>query len=171
MANSQIIELLGDLAQMDINAIYAYHRAIDGMNIPPIRLKLVSFRSEHEKHLQDISQLIVSYGGNPPERSHDFKGFLIDGMTSLAGNLGAKRILMAMLKSEGLTKSRYKKAMSQDLPDDVRHIIKSHYKDEKRHHEYLEEALKTLSTDDESLNRGLRDRFDQAAPEYLTPPG
>ncbi|MGE4232376.1 MAG: DUF2383 domain-containing protein [Bacteriovoracia bacterium] len=141
MANKELIKKLNSLIQLDVDAIHAYDQAIDKIDIPSIRDKLSEFKTDHERHVTDLSRCVKDLDGKPIEFSRDFKGFVIEGMTALRGFLGTEGALKAMKTNENLTNSTYEKALSWDLPEDARSLIEQNFDDEKRHLKYIEDCL------------------------------
>ena len=137
------IKTLNNLVQLDYDAVLAYTRAINGVQPehPDIRTRLAEFRSDHERHIRELTDVIVALGGTPPERSRDFKGILIEGMTAAEAALGTEWALRAMRTNEKLTNKRYDDALEIDLPPDVMQLIARNRDDERRHLAWIQEAL------------------------------
>lgn len=144
MGNKKFIEDLKDLVQLDYDAIQAYDQATARIEEDHIRHTLVSFRSDHERHITELSQFILDYGETPPDRSRDFKGFILEGMTSIQSMLGTKAALLAMKTNERLINRRYRKALdSLTMPTVVRNAVLKNFEDEKRHLAFIERAIET----------------------------
>src|SRR5688572_13461064 len=64
----QTIKTLKELMQLDYDAVLAYTRAIDGIEpqYADIRTRLAEFRNDHERHIREISDVILALGGTPP---------------------------------------------------------------------------------------------------------
>ncbi len=141
MDTNESISKLSSLVQLDIDAVHAYSQAIDSIDVPEVKSRLSDFRSDHERHIENLSQAIRQLGGEPPEFKRDFKGFLIEGMTSLRSVTGTEGALKAMRTNEGLTNSTYEKALEWDLSQDVRDIISKNREEERRHIQYIEDCI------------------------------
>jgi uncharacterized protein (TIGR02284 family) len=141
MDTKETIKTLSDLCQLDIDAVYAYEQAIERIDHSEIRSNLESFKADHERHMNDLSQAIRDLGADPPERKRDFKGFLLEGFTALRGITGTEGALKAMRSNEKLTNRNYEDALSKDLPADVRELVRRNREDERRHLTYIERAL------------------------------
>lgn len=137
-----IIERLQDLYKVDVDAIAAYGQAIENIKNTHISSKLHQFRGDHERHLSALADLIQKKGGQVPERSKDFKGFFIKGMTSLRSSLGDEQALKAMRQNETLTNKKYREAVEElkDYPD-VARVLNQNYSDEQRHLSFIEESI------------------------------
>jgi uncharacterized protein (TIGR02284 family) len=136
---------LSSLAQLDIDAVHAYGQAIEQIDAPAIREQLTRFREDHNRHIRELSEKIRELGKTPPEHSPDFKGFLIEGFTALRSMTGTEGALKAMQTNETLTNNRYEEATKSDFRLDIKALVEKNYSDEKRHIQYIENALSTRS--------------------------
>lgn len=152
MKNQEIIDHLTNLVQLDIDAILAYDHAIADIDEMRIRNNLERFRGDHERHVENLSRLIVTYGGRPPEFSRDFKGFIIEGMTAIMTKGGTRSTLLAMTSNEAITNARYRAATSLDFPPEIKETIQHNYRDEQHHIAFIKEVLK------EKFGFGSRDQ-------------
>jgi uncharacterized protein (TIGR02284 family) len=142
MKNDNLIDKLCNLAQLDIDAVHAYNQALEQISDSTVYKNIASFRDDHVRHIEDLSEEIRKKGGEPPEQTQDFKGYIIEGFTSLRSITGTHGALKAMETNEVLTNKTYKEALDHnDLPDETRKIIEKNYSDEKRHLEYIRKAL------------------------------
>ncbi len=147
MKNKDIVKKLTDLTQLDIDAVHAYKQALDNITDDEIYRNISSFREDHIRHVEQLSILIRTYGEEPPEFTKDFKGYFIEGFTSLRSLTGTKGALKAMETNEILTNNTYKKALEEDgeedLPTEVVELLRRNYDDEKRHLDYIKTVLES----------------------------
>ncbi len=136
---STTIEIMNDKIQLDLDAIVAYDEAIAACENIEIRSRLAEFRTDHERHVQDLSETVVRYGGQP-KRTRDFKGFVIEGFTKVASR-GDRSALQAMRGNEELTNRSYEAALKDNLPADVRALLEKNLADERRHLAWIKDAL------------------------------
>jgi uncharacterized protein (TIGR02284 family) len=141
MATNQIIEVLNDLIQLDIDAVNAYEQAIKRIDVPQVGADLEQFKADHERHIDDLSEAVRELGGEPPDRSPDLKGFLLEGFTALRSVTGTEGALKAMRTNEKATNARYDDALREELPADIEALVRQNREDERRHLEYIERAL------------------------------
>jgi hypothetical protein len=139
--NKQICDKLISLCHLDIDAWRAYEQAISNCTHQEVINKLRAFQGDHDRHIRDLSAHILKFGGTPPERKPDFKGFFLEGMTSVRSITGTAGALKAMDMNERLTTSRYKAAMDLELPTDCRDLVLRNYSDEKRHLAWIQDAI------------------------------
>lgn len=141
MERSEMINKLGSLVQLDIDAIHAYQQAIRKIEVEDVKNQLTLFLGDHQRHVENISAEIRKMGGQPPQFSPDFKGFLLEGFTTLRSITGDEGALKAMQVNEKITNSTYDKALAWDLPSDILEIVKRNREDERRHLEYIDRAI------------------------------
>jgi uncharacterized protein (TIGR02284 family) len=134
-----LIENLNDLIHLDVDAVSAYRQAIDACAIPEIKNKLTEFQGDHERHIQDLSKVVVAAGGTP-EAKADVKGFFIEGFTAITSR-GDHSALLAMRGNEELTTRTYKAALGETLTPEARTVIERNFADEQRHLAWIKQAL------------------------------
>lgn len=146
MDNTEIVKRLTRLAQLDIDAVYAYEQALKYIDSNDVYKNINSFMHDHLRHIDNLNSLIKAHGGDPLEKTQDFKGYLIEGMTMIRSITGTAGALEGMKTNENLTNRVYKEALldGDDLPEDVIRVIEANYDDEKRHLRYIKEALEML---------------------------
>lgn len=136
-----LLSNLISLVQLDIDAVHAYRHAIDQADVPDISDHFKMFRADHERHIRELSDVIRSIGGEPPEMKPDFKGYLIEGFTELRSITGVEGVLKAMKSNEKITNKTYRAALSWVLPGKVYDIVRRGFYDEKRHLSYIDRML------------------------------
>jgi rubrerythrin len=141
METQAVIALMRDLVHLDVDAIHAYDQAIKNIDVPSVRAELERFKADHERHVTDLSASITELGGEAPAIRRDFKGFFIEGMTALRAAMGTEQSLKAMAMNERLTNREYDKAASMELPTNIEALIRRNQSDEKRHLQYIEDAI------------------------------
>lgn len=139
--NQKLIDQLVSLAQLDIDATHAYTSAIERIDLMDVKQQLTLFRSDHERHVTNLSPLIEQLGGQAPTRSADLKGFFIQGMTAVRSMFGNEAALKAMKGNEELTNKTYFKALELDFPVDIRNVIQANLDDERRHLAYVKRCI------------------------------
>jgi uncharacterized protein (TIGR02284 family) len=137
-----IIKRLEDLHKLDFDAVNAYEAAIERVENTRVRTKLQEYKRDHEQHLDSLEELIVSKGGQRPERKKDVKGFLIEGMTVLRSSMGDEQAMKAMRQNEEVTNKKYYDAL-KDLSGDeqVMKVLNHNYSDERKHLSFIKEFL------------------------------
>lgn len=144
MTREEVLENLEMLIQLDVDASHAYDQAIKNVSEPVIKDRLVSFQTDHRKHIDLLTAKVLELGGQPPELTSDFKGFLITGFTALRSLTGTKGALQAMETNERLMNAKYSDASKLSFPDDLLAIVQSNLADEQRHLSFIREAISSL---------------------------
>ena len=139
--SKELLKRLESLVQLDIDAVHAYTSAIERIDLTDVKGQLTAFRGDHERHISDLSPLIEQLGGQPPKRTPDFKGFLIQGFTAIKSMIGNESALKAMKSNEELTKKTYEDALKLELPANVMEVVRRNREDERRHLEYVNRCL------------------------------
>ena len=139
--NDETYENIVDIIKLDIDAVNAYEQAIDSIEETLIQNRLENFKDDHQRHVDDLSDYLLINGRTPPDESPDFKGYLLEGFTSLRSITGTDGALKAMKTNEELTNKKYDEAVTWDLEPKLAKIIKRNREDEQVHLAYIEEAL------------------------------
>jgi len=137
----QIVKHLNSLIELDFDAIEAYEAAIARLNDATEKARLRAFMGDHQRHIVDLSPLVIELGGTPAQQA-DFKKVLTKGKVVLAGLVGDRAILEAMKSNEETTTKTYRKASNEPgLPSQVRTVVERNFADEQRHLAWIEERL------------------------------
>lgn len=139
----EIIAKLTELAHLDIDAVKAYDQALDNIEMDEIREQLSDFRTDHERHIRNLSSALRSFGAEAPSPRPDMKGFFITAFTAIRSAAGTEGALKAMASNEKMTTSKYDDALNWKLPSDLKEMVRSHFADEQRHLSYIERTLVT----------------------------
>jgi uncharacterized protein (TIGR02284 family) len=138
---ADLIEHLNGLIALDLDAIEAYDSCIARIDTVTVRERLREFQGDHHRHVRDLTEAVMRFGGAPRQRP-DIKGFFIKNFTAVTSMMGDEASLRAMKSNEELTTKTYKKALAETYPSDVRALIEKNYADEQRHLAYIEECLR-----------------------------
>lgn len=142
MEQKETIKKINSLIHLDIDAFHAYEQAMKNVTEEIIRDQLAEYRNDHHRHFRELSAVLQAMGGEPPDFSPDFKGFFLQGFTSLRSATGTEGALKAMETNEKLTNKTYEEASSWDLPLDAISLVRSNLDDEKLHLRYIQTALR-----------------------------
>lgn len=109
---------LADLLQLEFEALPVYALAVAGLRRPEFRETLKLFRTDHERHVQDLSAEIRRLGGISLRVPHLPAGLLKLGV-HLAG-LGDddRTILLAFASNEWQTQEKYARYAALPYPPD-----------------------------------------------------
>lgn len=142
MDNKEIADKLKSICQLDIDAIHAYAQSLEHIEESDIKKTIAKFQSDHARHVKELSDMIRSYGDQPPEFSKDFKGFLLQAFAAVRSVSGTEGSLKALRGGEKMTNQAYADAVSQGFPPMVLVLLKRNYDDEQRHLSYIDQCLK-----------------------------
>lgn len=140
----EVVKLLKELIVLDLDAIEAYDAAVDRLATAGDRDQLVRFRQDHQRHVGELSELVRSFGEEPPGQA-DFRRILTMGKVVLAGLLDDESILRAMKSNEDDTNQAYERAVAHTgLPERVLPVLRANLGDERRHRAWIETRIETM---------------------------
>jgi uncharacterized protein (TIGR02284 family) len=138
-------EALSKLVQLDIDAIHAYERTVKEIDDPIIRERLLTFQDEHRNHISCLSRQIEDLGGQPPDQSQDFKGYVIEAFAAIRSFTGFKGALKALKTIEEITNRHYGEIVSWETPSAIKEELRTYFSEEKVHLDYITINLQALS--------------------------
>lgn len=139
--NTNVVDLLNNLIELDYDAIEAYKAAIARLEVLSDRSQLAVFMQDHQRHVVDLSALVRAQGGEPAEHG-DVKQILTKGKVVLSGLVGDKLVLEAMKSNEDDTNLAYEKALNHpNLSMEVRRVLQLNLSDERRHRAWIEQRV------------------------------
>lgn len=141
MNHHDIAQELSELVQLDLDAVLAYDRALEVMSDGFIANELAKFKLDHQRHILELSQVLLDMNVKPPEAKADMKGTILGGVTGLRARLGTEQALRAMVPNEELTTTTYARMIAKPFPDDVLALIRRNYADEQRHLTWIRKAI------------------------------
>ncbi len=144
MDNNELAKALEELAQVDIDTVHTYNRVLDQIPDEIIRARLSDFRDNHIKHTGDLCAEIRSLGGEPPELTKDFRGYVIEAFAALRTVVGMKSAMKALKTAEKINYKHYGEIVSKNAPSHLKELLRKHFTDEKIHLDYIESNLKAL---------------------------
>jgi rubrerythrin len=142
---------LNDLLALDHDAIEAYSLAIGRVSRPEYREALAGFRGDHQRHVEQLSQLVRDRGGVPVQLPHLPSGFFKAAMQAL-GTLGDDRaVLLAWKTNEGQVRDKYRRYAGEVHDPAVGAIVTRAADDEDRHYAWGEQTLAQLGVREGTL--------------------
>ncbi|MEW5895799.1 MAG: PA2169 family four-helix-bundle protein [Candidatus Omnitrophota bacterium] len=137
MDKGEVVEHLNDLINLDIDASNSYLQAVEKIDDTSIQEQMLTFREEHERHIDSLNGELQKMGEKPSKRTKDFKGYLMEGFTALRSASGTSGALEAMKQNEKLVNKKYKEAVKWEVPEEVHRIIQENYEDVQEHLMYI----------------------------------
>ncbi|HSH44795.1 MAG TPA: DUF2383 domain-containing protein [Longimicrobiales bacterium] len=144
ITGTELVGTLNDLLELDHDAVNAYGIAIRGIRNPDWKQDLIRFRSDHERHVENLGVLIRRYGGEPIEHSHVPTGAFKAAVQAAGGAGGDREVLLAFKANEGQVRSKYRREAAGDHPEDVEVVLRRNARDEERHYAWVCAALEQL---------------------------
>jgi rubrerythrin len=135
---------LTDLLQLEADALPTYAVAIVGLRRPDLREALRAFRSDHERHVRDLSAQIRTLGGFPLALPHLPTGLLKLGVQLVGLSGGDRSVLLAFAANEWQSREKYARYAAQHHPAELAALLRRHAADEARHYEWACDALRQL---------------------------
>lgn len=138
--SKQIISDLSDLIKLDYDAIAAYQAAIERLDNAEYKTNLAEFMGDHERHIEELSKVVRSEGGTPPDEGGALK-ILTKGKVVIAGLVGDEAILKAMRANEEVTNTKYEEAVGTGYAEPIQAILRQGLADERRHKDWIAATL------------------------------
>jgi uncharacterized protein (TIGR02284 family) len=138
----KLIERLNDLIALDHDAVGGYGAALKHLENQELFARMSEFQADHQRHILELSAVVRGMGGEP-RQGPDLKGVMAKAFTDATSRLGDTAALQAMQGNELLANATYDKALREEWPLEVRDLIARNYTDERRHLQYIQDALKS----------------------------
>jgi rubrerythrin len=137
---STLPSLVENLLLLEHDAIAAYEQTIQRLENPSYKQKIAEFRADHDRHVQELTQLATAVGAKP-YREGDAKQMLTTGKVALASIMGDSAILTAMRSNEEDTVTAYERASRHtEATPEARAIFERAHADELRHRDWMSNA-------------------------------
>jgi rubrerythrin len=141
---------LNDLLKLDRDAVEAYTIAIEGLENDGYREFLRLFRTDHERHIAELTGLIRAAGGTPSEPGHRSSGVFKTALQQIGRLGGDTGILFAFEANDRQTRDKYWRHADNLHAPAVRTAVRHAAEDEDRHFAWATETLKRLNADPSS---------------------
>jgi competence ComEA-like helix-hairpin-helix protein len=136
------LETLTALAQLDLEAAAAYELCAEYIVDRELRAQLLGCRSDHQRHVRDLNQLIADLEGEPLPLDADVHDSVLLKLVGAVSALGLKPAILSMLATEQLTNASYENALELPIDAETIAVLERNFADEQRH----VRALDALST-------------------------
>ncbi|WP_428487769.1 DUF2383 domain-containing protein [Rhodopila sp.] len=128
-------DLVENLLLLEHDAIAAYDQTIARLGNPDYKQRVAAFKSDHDRHVQELTQLASAVGATPHQKG-DAKQMLTTGKVARASIMGDSAILTAMRSNEEDTVTAYQRASDHaEATPNARTIFERAHADELRHRE------------------------------------
>jgi rubrerythrin len=143
-ADTETLARLNDLLQLDYDAVQAYTLAMDNLENEQHRDTIRRFRTDHERHIDNLSALIRGRNGTPVELLHIPTGPFKLAIQAVGIAGGDNGILLAFKANERQVRDKYRRVAERPFPDDVKTVLQGNAADEQRHYSWVLETLDEL---------------------------
>jgi rubrerythrin len=153
---------LNDLLKLDHDAIQAYTLAIRLLENPEYKRQLEEFRADHQRHIDELSQLIRSRDATPLELPHLPSGAFKLALQAIGGAGGDRAVLLAFKANERQDRDKYQPSARATHPADVTSVLARAADDEMRHYAWALETLEDLGVTPDSMTAKAERAFEVA---------
>jgi uncharacterized protein (TIGR02284 family) len=146
-----VVEHLRALIHLDFDASLSYEQALEYVDDEAVRQDFESFRSDHERHVMELTRVVEDLGGKAEAVTRDVKGVLLESVTKLRSITGTLGALRAMRTNEKLSASAYAKTNRLDLPPPALEVVTRALEDEKRHEAAIARHIARVAADEKEI--------------------
>ena len=143
-SEASLIAELNDLLQLDHDAVQAYSIAIDCVEDERLRETLIAFRGDHERHIDELTELIRGHGGIPIEIAHIPTGMFKAAVQRAGAARGDRALMLAFKANERQVRDKYRRHADCAHPPEVHTVLARAASDEERHYAWALEVLDDL---------------------------
>jgi rubrerythrin len=143
-SDAKLISQLNDLLKLDHEAINAYTVAIDRLQNESHADTIRRFRTDHERHIFELTHLVRAHHGVPIELP-TVPARAVRPAVQSAGAAGDDVGLLTSIKSnERKSRDKYRAAVLRNVQEDVRAMLQRAADDEARHYGWVTGVLEQL---------------------------
>jgi hypothetical protein len=137
VTTAEVVSGLNDLLQLDHDAIGAYEIAIEQLRNREHALQIEGYKRDHERHIRELNDLILSLGGSPTNEPHATAP-LKQGMQKIAAAAGDRALLLAWRANELQVMSKYDGYAQKAVfwPSEAKRLIDRNALDEEKHYQW-----------------------------------
>ncbi|MGJ7613290.1 MULTISPECIES: ferritin-like domain-containing protein [unclassified Variovorax] len=139
LANDDVVGVLNDLLENSRDGEYGFRACAEEVKSPAAKQLFASRAEQCKKAEAELVALVTAYGGKPAEGG-TASGALHRGWVHVKGSLGANSelsILESCERGEDSAVARYRKALKQNLPADVRTVIAAQAEGAQHNHDQI----------------------------------
>jgi rubrerythrin len=149
-SEARLVAELNDLLQLDHDAVQAYTLAIKGMQDEQHRQTLIRYRGDHERHIQELTELIESHRGIPIQLPHLPTGVFKLAVQAAGDAGGDREVLLAFKANERQVRDKYARIAEGPHPPDVAEVLHRGAADEEKHYAWVSDVLEQMGAGTET---------------------
>jgi hypothetical protein len=137
VTSAEVLSGLNDLLQLDHDAIGAYEIAIEQLQNREHALQIEGYKRDHERHIRDLNDLILSLGGSPTNEPHATAP-LKRAMQRIAAAAGDGALLLAWRANELQVMTKYDSYARKAVfwPTEAKRLVDQNALDEEKHYQW-----------------------------------
>lgn len=139
LANDEVADVLNDLLENARDGEYGFRASAEAVESPNLKQVFDARADSCRDAAAELMPLIVAYGGEPAEGGTT-TGALHRGWVKVKDAVGANSegsILDEAERGEDASLARYRKALKQQLPGDVRSVVQQQMQGAQRNHDEI----------------------------------
>jgi rubrerythrin len=162
MNDPRLVADLNDLLKLDNDALQAYSLAIKALSSETLRSQLREHRADHQRHVDELSQLIRSRGGSPVSLPHLPTGAFKLALQAIGATGDDRSVLVAFKANERQVRDKYRRAAQKAYDADVLSVLARAAEDEARHYQWALDSLRGLGWTEDSATGRVERAFESA---------
>ncbi|VTU38389.1 hypothetical protein H6CHR_05208 [Variovorax sp. PBL-H6] len=139
MAADDVVDVLNDLLENSRDGEYGFRTCAEEVKSPELKRVFSDRAAACAQGASELSQLIVANGGKPAEGG-TAAGAMHRGWVHVKGAVGANSELSMLEeceRGEDAAVARYRKALKENLPADVRSVVERQAEGAQRNHDQI----------------------------------
>ncbi|WP_077001216.1 PA2169 family four-helix-bundle protein [Variovorax sp. KK3] len=135
----EVVDVLNDLIENSRDGEYGFRTCAEEVESPEFKRLFNDRAAGCAQAASELSQLITAYGGKPAEGG-TATGAMHRGWVHVKGMVGANSDLSMLEeceRGEDAAIARYRKALKQELPADVRSVVERQAEGAQRNHDQI----------------------------------
>ena len=125
MTKSESLKVIENLAHYEIDGSLILDQVLASLENLEVQNELFVYKKKCETNIEELSFLIENLGGQPPSRTSDAKGYIMQGYTVIQGLLSDIHVLKALNYNLQLIMKAYQKAMESSISQDLKDVIRT----------------------------------------------
>ena len=139
MKNDDVVDVLNDLIETCHDGQYGFSSSAEHVKSNDLRLLFTQRAADCQRAAEELQGLVVEYGGKPDDGG-SASGAVHRGWVSVKGTLAGysdKAMLEECERGEDAAVARYRKALKEELPANVRALVERQLMGAQRNHDQV----------------------------------
>jgi uncharacterized protein (TIGR02284 family) len=147
MERDDVISTLNDLIETSRDGEEGFHQCAETVKNPNLKAFFEQKAGRCREAVTQLQQIVREMGGDP-EKSSSVSGTMHRFWVSLRSSISTMSdhaILAECERGEDVAKRSYEKALTQDLPGDVRRVVERQYAEVKANHDKVRDMRNAIA--------------------------